>query len=225
MKRRTFLKAAVSSFALPTAALVSLKQRVDLSPWCSKLEGPCYDLRQPFSQQGFTFATDSRAIIRVSGESIFDHDSPVHRPPVSQVFWDVFEARGVQWHAPKFERVDGMSDRDEFWCPDCFRQPSRAYPWRESALADCQTCGGSSIANWSWRVADQNIQPFYGNALQQLGAIEVANLEPVSTPLIEDYRRRVLRRSVGRHAGGDELKCIAFRNDLVRGFVMGTMWS
>ena len=56
---------------------MSLKQRVDLSPWCSETAGSCYDLRQPFSQEGFTFATDSRAILRVSGESIFDESQPV----------------------------------------------------------------------------------------------------------------------------------------------------
>lgn len=217
MKRRAFLKAAVSSFALPSAALVSLKERVDLSPWCSETAGSCYDLRQPFSQEGFTFATDSRAILRVSGESIFDESQPVKRPPVSQVFWDVFEARGVEWHAPKFERVEG---KDGF-CPDCFQKPDISAVDAFGVEKNCLVCGGNTFANWSWRVAGQQIQPFYGNALQQLGVIEVANLEPVSTPLIEDYRRRVLRRSVGHYAGGDALQCIAFRNDLVRGFVMG----
>ena len=59
------------------------------------------------------------------------------RPPVSQVFWDVFEAGGVEWHAPKFERVEG---KDGF-CPDCFQKPDISAVDAFGVEKNCLVCG------------------------------------------------------------------------------------
>ena len=66
MKRRAFLKAAVSSFALPSAALVSSEGAGGLCRGALETAGSCYDLRQPFHKKDSLLRRILRAILRVS---------------------------------------------------------------------------------------------------------------------------------------------------------------
>lgn len=135
MNRRQFVGSTLAAL-VPSWLVVPVKRRtLDLSAFCSDWESRKHDMRFPFRQGEWTFATDGRVCVRVRPESGDSDRDALKLPPADALpWWDHDSLTG--W---KRARPEIIVARD--FCPDCEMD---AEGWR--LIKNCGKCYHQSIA-------------------------------------------------------------------------------
>jgi hypothetical protein len=126
MNRRDFL--GVATMLIPSLRLLRLdrKREIDLTKFCATDE--CYtrrwDMKSPFKQGDFTYATDSKICLRI--DQMRGDDGPkINLPPANRLPW---KADGGEWKPLRPIRTSEQYDEcgtcyggriDGMGCPDC----------------------------------------------------------------------------------------------------------
>lgn len=155
MTRRGFL--ATSAGLLLSTLVKPAKRPLDLSAFCDPLSHHKYDLRSPFRQGDWLYATNSRTCVRSRPTAADISNGSAKLPPADGLpWWDHDRLRGwkplrgevlmVPWECPTCDGWGLAGNLRD--CPQCDGEAALDCPCRNGVVGDrvCPDCNGIPVS-------------------------------------------------------------------------------